>query len=379
MTVEVGVVGDGYIQYTSLPAEAFTAMGWFKAVSHGNSYQGVITFGDQSVEWDGIWFPNDSSYDLALFNAAENAAWYTGVVDDEWFFACLTCSGVGGTLTAYARVESESTLTSTTQTRAGAAAPNRFNICYSTFNEIFAGDYGFIKIYDTDLSEQDVLQESYFMSPVRTQNLWAWLPCWSATDTTNGAVTGNYYDYSGNGNHGVNGSGTFREIDDILGNNIPLIEYGGVMNTFLQVIAGTATTFFQTVTGSMTPAGNLSTQSVFLSTVTGSITPVGGLVRRIGKNIVGALTPSGAIRKQTGKNVVGATTPEGNIQKETRRTISGETTPEGEVNTSQSLTQTVVGTLTGLAGSLATLLVSPPVISNAIAKVRGIYGRMLGR
>ncbi len=225
MTVEVGPGTNGYIRRSGIPGNSFTACGWIKQVSDGG-FAGILNYGASGSEWFGIWSGSGTNYQLDLYNSAATITNWAQATDDEWFFAALVRDNGTGNIQGFFREVADTSLTVSTAISAGAGTSPDFNFANSTFDEIFSGDYGFIKVWDAALTEAEILQESQFIRPVRFANLYAWWPCWNAQDTTNGATNGNFLDYSGNGNTGTNGSGTFLDIDDVTGANIPLIPYG---------------------------------------------------------------------------------------------------------------------------------------------------------
>ncbi len=153
------------------------------------------------------------------------------------------------------------------------------------------------------------------------------------------------------------------------------------------------TTFFQTNTGSLVPAGALTKEiqkavagsltpigtivKDTLKNVSGALTPTSTLIKRTLKSLVGGLTPSGVLAtaktfvvslagfmvpsgtttKQTRKNVAGSATPSGDLNKETRKEFTGSVASSGVLATAKTFTQSVAGALTP-SGSLATLFIA---------------------
>jgi len=225
MTVEVGPGNNGFIRRSGIPGASFTACGWFKQVSDGG-YAGLINYGAPSSEWFGVWSGSGTNYQLDLYNSAATVINWAQATDDQWFFLALVRDDATGNIQAFFREEGDTALTASAAIPAGVGTSPDFNICISTFDEMFSGDHGLHKVWNVPLTQAELLLESQMMRPVRYENLWAWWPCWSAQDTTNGANTGDFLDYSGNGNVATNGSGLFLNIDDVTGANVPLIPYG---------------------------------------------------------------------------------------------------------------------------------------------------------
>lgn len=156
---------------------------------------------------------------------------------------------------------------------------------------------------------------------------------------------------------------------------------------------GGGTTFFQTNTGSLTPAGALERR--VNKELAGSLTATGALVKQIEKTLAGSMTPAGAVtkliqkllagvvtasgalatqtvvmqavagsttptgtvQKQVNKILVGAITPSGALQKRIAKVLDGSLTPAGTVATTVVILLTVTGQLI-VAGALATLFIA---------------------
>jgi hypothetical protein len=149
----------------------------------------------------------------------------------------------------------------------------------------------------------------------------------------------------------------------------------GSMTATGQVLKSTDKTF----SGSFTPAGVVTSAVVLLSSVAGTFTPSGVLGKRANKLLSAAMSTTGALAKSTSKLLNGDLTPTGQITKLTSTSTSGSVTLEGTVQQAAVILEAVAGVLTGLAGALAASLITPPIISSSVAKIRGWYGRMIGR
>lgn len=239
MTIEAPTGSSGRIRYTNAVSTGdFTACGWFKNVTPDTGWDGYIA-GGISSQYYGIWCANGSTTQLVLLTNGGQTNLAT-LTDDEWMFLALTHDdSEANEFSAYFRAEADTSLTSVANGQSSnVGAGDDLMFMTSQFGEAVAGDVGVIKIWDRLLTESELLLESQVVRPVHYDNLWAWLPCWSATDTTDGTNTGNMYDWSGNGNHGPLNSGNWTDIDDTLGNNIPLIPYGLDSQLATLVVAG---------------------------------------------------------------------------------------------------------------------------------------------
>jgi hypothetical protein len=117
-----------------------------------------------------------------------------------------------------------------------------------------------------------------------------------------------------------------------------------------------ATTYYQTVLGSLTPTGAISRSVTLSRTVTGSLTPAGGLAKQTSKFFAGALSPSGAVTKETQKSLAGGTTPSGAVIKQTNKVLNGSVTPSNTTIAKLRLDQATAGSITP-TGSLSQIFI----------------------
>lgn len=82
---------------------------------------------------------------------------------------------------------------------------------------------------------------------------------------------------------------------------------------YFQTTGGGPTTFFQTNTGSLTPAGDITIQSILSQNINGTLTPTGALSKQISKSFTASITPSGTIQKRIEKVLDGSLTPTGTV------------------------------------------------------------------
>jgi len=109
----------------------------------------------------------------------------------------------------------------------------------------------------------------------------------------------------------------------------------------------------KTLVGAMTPAGALTRLKMSLKTLAGGMTPTAALQKQTAKTFGGSTSPVTALIKQAGKLLTGALTPAGTLQKALPRTLPGSVTPAGAL-VKQSF-KTVAGTMTP-SGLLTRLL-----------------------
>lgn len=113
---------------------------------------------------------------------------------------------------------------------------------------------------------------------------------------------------------------------------------------------GGGTTYNQSVSGGITPAGALVRQDN--KVLAGGATPGGTLNRSTAKRPSGGLTPAGAVTRQAGKPLIGAATPTGAVAKQIGKSASGTLTPAGSLVTLKAVVRAFAGSLTP-AGALA--------------------------
>lgn len=228
MTIESFPAVSGQMGYASIPSSVdFTVGGWFKIVTFDTNWHGIITTGG-GPRYAGVWKENVANGNLVVLSSDTAATAFATATEDEWFYVAMSHdnSETNNELDFYFREEGDTSFTVLNNIDAGAVnATDNLYFCDSIFDEELSADYGIFKIWDRVVTADELWLESQVIRPVHFNNLWAWLPCWSATDTTDGTVSGDMRDYSGNGNH-CPGVGNFRNIDNIIGNNIPMVPYG---------------------------------------------------------------------------------------------------------------------------------------------------------
>jgi hypothetical protein len=196
------------------------------------------------------------------------------------------------------------------------------------------------------------------------------------------AGTGTHGDLSGNGHTGtVTGA--------VVGDHVPLAMpfAGAVWMPYVVSVGGT--TYFQSMGGTVTPAGALSkdARKLFAGGITpsgalgkavsnalgGSVSPSGALVRqvgrtaggsivptgvqtaRIGKVHTGTVTPTGALVRSTGKVLAGVLVPVGGLIKQTSNSLGGVVAPTGTLLAVRTVLMSLAGALTP-TGTLVRLI-----------------------
>jgi hypothetical protein len=95
--------------------------------------------------------------------------------------------------------------------------------------------------------------------------------------------------------------------------------------------------------GGITPSGALAAARLFVKEVAGSLTPAGTLIRDTAKTLAGSLTPSGALSKLTSKLFSGGLTPTGALSRITNKVVAGVLSLAGAI---ESLLTEVIDTST---------------------------------
>lgn len=140
---------------------------------------------------------------------------------------------------------------------------------------------------------------------------------WGSSDTMSITGTGHIQDFSGTGpSSGVYGFGHLAPTT-ATGYTLGWSSSTGSSRGALVVAAFEAavggTVFNQAVSGSMTPAGSLTTQLLVSSALSGSMTPTGSISKVVSKTLTGSVTPSGTLIKLITKVLDGSMTPSGTI------------------------------------------------------------------
>jgi hypothetical protein len=124
------------------------------------------------------------------------------------------------------------------------------------------------------------------------------------------------------------------------------------------------TTFTQTLSGSITPAGALVKQTA--KRVTGTITPAGALVKAVSKPLAGSITPAGAITNLRLKLLAlsGSITPAGALVKAVTKPLAGSITPAGALR--KAVSKNLAGSITP-SGTIANVRAKLLALSGSIA------------
>jgi hypothetical protein len=134
------------------------------------------------------------------------------------------------------------------------------------------------------------------------------------------------------------------------------------------VKAAGGTTFFQTVTGALSPSGSLQRETrktlagatsptgalarQVQKALGGSVSPAGALARQVQKVLGGSVSPAGALSRSISKTLAGAVSPAGNVLKQVAKTLTGAVSPTGALSSTKVVLITLAGALSP-AGALA--------------------------
>ena len=172
----------------------YTVMAWVYVVTHSGSGNGacVVSIDDQTDDVDEFYLdaPDGTNLRLGIVtlqggSAAGSTATATFTAG-SWQHVCIVRSA-NNLRTGYRNGTSEVTHSNS---RSGRTAPTAISIGSVLDSDLLNGRIACIKIWTGALSVAEIQQEIGTVRPVRTANLWAWLPGFLHTDTA---------DYSGNG------------------------------------------------------------------------------------------------------------------------------------------------------------------------------------
>lgn len=111
-------------------------------------------------------------------------------------------------------------------------------------------------------------------------------------------------------------------------------------------------------TGAVTPTGALASMKAALVALAGAITPAATLVRQTARALTGSATPAATLTRQTQKAPAGALAPTGDVTKRTARSLTSGITPAGLLTGAKVALQSVAGAITAIAGTLGTSFVA---------------------
>lgn len=151
---------------------------------------------------------------------------------------------------------------------------------------------------------------------------------------------------------------------------------GAAIASFKAEPGAGGTTFFQSVSGSVTGTGSISKETH--KALAGSITSTGSLSSRsvFTLALAGSITLVGAISRKTKKALAGAITATGSVRKKTSRLLTGALTVAGSVSTRSLLQQAVAGAIT-MAGALSSFKFTVVIeaVVNRLVGLRRFIGR----
>jgi hypothetical protein len=184
-----------YERSTGIPSSAsFTACFWFRwtaASLSGNFFQSAFSIDNTSgASYMQFGSGGGASTQINLYCGAGTGT--TAVVDPgtAWYFYAVKGTSTSAS-TVYHRAASANALTSAAA--GGAATPNRVYVLTDSNTPNQRADLGEIyavKIWDAQLSDAEILAESYFVAPQRRTNLNSFYPFFKAGTVDEG---GNAY------------------------------------------------------------------------------------------------------------------------------------------------------------------------------------------
>jgi hypothetical protein len=159
----------------------FTACGWFYFAGDTNSYSTLFCINDSTGTPNDGWYLQTQAdgTTLAIWDA-DGGIWYStdigAMTVGNWYHVAIRKNGTN--LRGSMRVLT--TLTYTTVACAGAPADTftaaNFEFGSDAYPDPVNGNLVNWKIYQADLTDAELLQESLRFVPFRWANLWAWYP-----------------------------------------------------------------------------------------------------------------------------------------------------------------------------------------------------------
>lgn len=243
MAIEVAKTGSPVAtsvrRSSGLPAaSAFTACGWFKYVwsdlttgSYSTAISLAIDSGAGTTNYITL-YKDSGSGNILVAGQDAGAATVSGTIAtislNNWFFFAMVNQGTGANdLIGYVSAASSNTFSSQS-TQGRTFTPTRIGFAYDPFTsgttDNWSGDMAHLKVWSRALSLAELAVEKYSFWAQFRANLNTDSPCFNALDD-NGTAN-DLRDYSGNGNHWTE-SDALRDHDNLSGNNIPPVPYGG--------------------------------------------------------------------------------------------------------------------------------------------------------
>lgn len=176
-------VGDFYFGSTpSPPRTSYTICGWAKEFAVGAFHCLCSLEDDVGSAANGVYLGLINSTGLVVFDAGgqQDFADAGDYDDDNWFFFALV--GSGTSVTAYARLEGEASLTSLSGLTQAAFTAAAVFIGGDSFDEDLDGEMRYIRIWDAALSSVELQAESESATHVRTADIYGVYPFADTTD-----------------------------------------------------------------------------------------------------------------------------------------------------------------------------------------------------
>lgn len=373
MAVGFGASGRYLRRTANLPAiDSFTIAAWVKVVSiRGSAYQyfmGLEDAATNSSSYILLGFNNSGAMELALTSSSTTLTTpSTGV----WLFVSLVGSTFAGGAELKARYRALSDTTHTTHAATmtvGTFTPAASYLAADSYDEWCDIQAGPVYMFNRSLSETELFHLSYTIRPnvVGTMPI-LWSPLWSTSDVK---------DYSGNGYDWTVG-GTLSNADN------PPVSWGARPWLLPFVAAGGGgTTYNQSASGTLTPAGAMTRQTNKVAA--GTLTTAGATVRSTAKSLAGTLTTAGAAIKQAAKSLAGTLstsgalatariylaaltgtlTPAGTLAKQAGKSMAGTLTSAGALV--RSTAKSLAGTLASAGALVADFISGSTTFSQAV-------------
>lgn len=304
MAVRFDAASDRLVRTSSLPNynSTYTIMGWVLVPSNPTDYGAVFALDADANNNDVLWldggYSANTEFRFCLYTTvggtfAETVPG-TNRALNTWFHVAMVRSSVTQLL-LYVNGSLQTTHTNGTVASRTAIA------------ELGVGGFGtgttdpanirvaYLKCWTTNLSADQIVAEQYAVRPLEMGSLHAWWPTFPGS-----AVRAE--DRSGNGR-------AFTENGTLTDEQEPPVSFGSLPWIAPWAAAAGGTTYNQSVSGGLTPAGAMARQISALKA--GSMSSSGALARRPATAKTGSVTPAGSLTKQTRLSKAGGITPSG--------------------------------------------------------------------
>lgn len=318
---------------------------WARVVTNSSATQGVFAYSKSGWPFNEFSLMTNSvgtewvAYSCYGSSPDEKITSLGACTDGLWTFLGISKDSSGNLNYA---IRTASASTATTGTDTGHTSCSSFDVAYmlrEVWGGYLNGNLAAVKVWSgVKLTTDELARESYQILPVRWADLFEFVPLLG--NLVQGIDTGKNYTASGTATweHG------------------PPVPWTAVQPRRIYIPgAGGGTTYYQTCTGALTPAG--------------------ALVRQVNKGLAGGVTPAGLVAKALSRSFSGGGASTGALLKKTSRTLTGAATSAGSL----ASTKTKLASLAGAAGSSGALVKQTTKTLAGTASSSGLLLKTLAR